>query len=66
MPFRALPPCSVVDDLRLANPWPLLQQYADSIDLGTIADHLHSHIPYGRWSGNTESEQGHLAAVEGG
>eukprot|EP00887_Chlorella_sp_A99_P005358 scaffold1.g5358.t1 len=39
-------PDSVVDDLRLANPWPELRQYADSIDLATVEEHMHSHIPY--------------------
>lgn len=40
MPHLPLPP-------RLANPWPELAAYVNSLDLGTAEDHVHSHIPYG-------------------
>lgn len=39
-------PDSVVDDLRLFNPWPALLDYANSIDLSTLDDTTHSHLPY--------------------
>jgi len=32
---------------RLANPWPELAAYIESLDLATAEDHVHSHIPYG-------------------
>jgi amyloid beta precursor protein binding protein 1 len=39
-------PDSVVDDLRLSDPWPALSDYVDSIDLYTLDDTTHSHLPY--------------------
>ena len=32
---------------RLHNPWPQLQELADSINLDTVDDVTHRHIPYG-------------------
>lgn len=34
------------DDLRINNPWPELQEYADSIDLTTLSSKDHGHVPY--------------------
>jgi NEDD8-activating enzyme E1 regulatory subunit len=39
-------PDSVVDDLRLSDPWPALSDYVNSIDLSTLDDSTHSHLPY--------------------
>lgn len=39
-------PDSVVDDLRLADPWSELSQYVDAIDLHSLDDQSHSHLPY--------------------
>lgn len=33
-------------DLRIDSPWPELQEFADSIDLDTLDDTEHAHIPY--------------------
>ena len=32
---------------RLHNPWPQLQELADSINLDSVDDVTHRHIPYG-------------------
>lgn len=40
-------PDNVVADLRLAQPWPELQAFADSIDLESCTDMVHKHVPYG-------------------
>ena len=40
-------PEHVPNDLRLINPWPELQEMADSIDLDTCDDIMHEHTPYG-------------------
>ncbi|CAK0763153.1 hypothetical protein CVIRNUC_003029 [Coccomyxa viridis] len=39
-------PDNVLEDLRLHQPWPQLQEYADSINLDTADDVTHRHIPY--------------------
>ena len=43
---------------RLHNPWPQLQELADSIDLDAVDDVTHRHIPYGK----TPEQVHHLAA----
>ena len=40
-------PDNAVEDLRFHQPWPQLQQFADSIELQTADDITHKHIPYG-------------------
>ena len=40
-------PDNVAADLRLGDPWPELQQFADSLDLNTVENIVHKHIPYG-------------------
>lgn len=37
---------AAVDDLRVANPFPALRAYADAIDLSSVDDMTHKHIPY--------------------
>ncbi|GAB4817852.1 hypothetical protein N2152v2_004898 [Parachlorella kessleri] len=39
-------PDNTIDDLRLANPWPQLAEYAGGFDLEHAEEHVHSHIPY--------------------
>ncbi|VFQ62173.1 unnamed protein product [Cuscuta campestris] len=39
-------PDNFMDNLRLNNPWPELQRFAESIDLGTTDPVLHKHTPY--------------------
>jgi hypothetical protein len=39
-------PDSFKDDLRIANPFPALQEYADSFNLNTMDPKDHSHVPY--------------------
>ena len=46
MPCYAMP-CHACPCRRLADPWPELAAYVDSLDLATAEDHVHSHIPYG-------------------
>eukprot|EP01087_Luapelamoeba_hula_P003121 TRINITY_DN12942_c0_g1_i1.p1 TRINITY_DN12942_c0_g1~~TRINITY_DN12942_c0_g1_i1.p1 ORF type:complete len:530 (+),score=100.91 TRINITY_DN12942_c0_g1_i1:84-1673(+) len=36
----------VEEDLRLAEPFPALSAFADSVDLSKLDSHLHSHVPY--------------------
>lgn len=33
-------------DLRLLNPWPELEQYAESVDLAACDDMTHKHVPW--------------------
>lgn len=40
-------PDSIPADLRIVNPWPELQDLADSIDLNTCDDITHKHTPWG-------------------
>lgn len=35
-----------VKDLRLYNPWPELQSYVDSFDLGALPEMEHCHVPF--------------------
>lgn len=37
---------STIYDLRIDRPWPELQTYADSIDLESLDDTEHAHVPY--------------------
>lgn len=39
-------PDNILDDLRLAAPWPELQQLASSVDLDALDDVHHKHVPY--------------------
>lgn len=40
-------PDSAAQDLRFHAPWPQLQALAQSIDLATLNDIDHKHVPYG-------------------
>ncbi|CAL8467774.1 g7312 [Coccomyxa elongata] len=40
-------PENTLEDLRLHKPWPKLKEYAASIDLQSIDDITHKHVPYG-------------------
>jgi predicted dehydrogenase len=47
----------VVLTRRLHSPWPQLQELADSINLDTVDDVTHRHIPYGEqdgWPGKSQ------------
>ncbi|CAM6070645.1 unnamed protein product [Sphagnum tenellum] len=39
-------PDNKVEDLRLHNPWPELQRYADEFDIDTTDNVIHKHIPF--------------------
>lgn len=40
-------PDNAPEDLRLGQPWPALQAFAESFDLATLDDVTHRHLPYG-------------------
>jgi amyloid beta precursor protein binding protein 1 len=46
LPLLDPKPRDTVPDLRLASPFPALRQLADSIDLSSLENHQHGHIPY--------------------
>jgi len=39
-------PDNSLDDLRINQPWPELQEYCEGIDLKELDDESHAHIPY--------------------
>ena len=40
-------PDNSVEDLRFHQPWPELQRFADAVDLASVDDITHKHVPYG-------------------
>lgn len=43
---EAKPEPTPLEDLRVANPWPGLVDLAQSVQLETLDEHIHSHVPY--------------------
>ena len=43
---EAKPEPTPLEDLRLANPWPELLEFSESIGLETMQEHEHGHVPY--------------------
>ena len=44
--LESKPEPAPLEDLRLANPWPELLEYALSFNIETLEPHEHSHVPY--------------------
>eukprot|EP00357_Protocruzia_adherens_P002316 CAMPEP_0115024230 /NCGR_PEP_ID=MMETSP0216-20121206/33053_1 /TAXON_ID=223996 /ORGANISM="Protocruzia adherens, Strain Boccale" /LENGTH=523 /DNA_ID=CAMNT_0002398127 /DNA_START=16 /DNA_END=1587 /DNA_ORIENTATION=- len=44
--IESKPQDKVIDDLRTADPFPELLEFAQSFKLSELPDHLHSHVPY--------------------